>query len=249
MWEYFHRVDADYRTQKPTRDSVLHSTSSKALEVSRARGRQVLSVLYRAWRPDQPHAPASRTSWNDTDLIDQFNFGQVKVAVIVAFRRITCRTSRAQGSDSFHRLLPMNRRMRSSLTGGDLVDDVAARHPAGVEEPSRRRPDRVRWIEVDPAAQRGVTDSISSARTPPRLRASPPRFWRGRSRILVGFYERSMQDLDPGVRAFVEGSCSPERGLQDSRGTLRSICGRPETADSPGGAASTAVALACGAWS
>lgn len=239
LWSFFHRRDAEFwsdRNRPVTPVIVLDQfeeifTLGPETEASRKRSAAFLSELADLVENRPPDAVREALEANPT-AARRFDFKRSAVKLVLSFREDFL----AQMEDlkkqmpslmyNRFRLLPMNGAQAYEVitrAGGRLVDDGVARRILRLAwknepEPPVDETDFPR-IEIDPALLSVVCSELNHKRlleTPPLERITIDLLQGADREILAGFYERSMEDIHPRVRALVEDKLLTDRGYRDS---------------------------------
>ncbi len=239
LWSFFHRRDAELwsaRNRPVTPVVVLDQfeeifTLGEETASSRARSAVFLAELGDLVENRAPGAVRRELEAEPT-AARRFDFKRANVKLVLSFREdFLAEMEGLKGempSLMYNRLriLAMNGAQAYEVitcAGGHLADDEVARRIlrlAWKNEPSPpvERSDFPR-LEIDPALLSVVASELNHKRQqarPPLERITPELLLGADREILAGFYERSMADLDPRVRAFVEDELITARGYRDS---------------------------------
>ena len=237
LWSFFHRRDAEFWSERnrPVTPVIVFDqfeeifTLSQETEESRARSAAVLAELGDLIENRTPDTVRQRLEAEPT-AARRFDFKRTNAKLVLSFREDFL--AEVEGLKdripslmyNRFRLLAMNGAQAYEVitcAGRTLVDDDVARRIlqlAWKNEPSPPvAPEDFPRIEIDPALLSVVCSELNHKRQQAALASITPALLAGADReILSGFYERSLDGLDPRVRAFVEDELLTARGYRDS---------------------------------
>ncbi len=235
LWEHFHRVDAGVwsRRNKALTPVLVFDqfeeifTHGQADDETRHSTEAFISELSDLVE-DRPPEALRRALEDDLSLTTQFDFRRRGCKVVLSFREdfLAEMEGLRQRIPSLmrnrYRLLPMNGHQAREVvaSGSALVADGVADRIIGLawrnhaEAPAAEDYER---MEVDPALLSVICSELNLRRIAEGSDRIGAELLAGAEReILVDFYLRSLRDLDPRVRVFVEDELITEAGFRDS---------------------------------
>ena len=240
LWEYFHRVDTDFwspRNRLQTLVLVFDQfeeifTLGRSSEDNQARTRRFLADLADLIENRAPDEVRQRLD-SDPEAARLYSFDQQNYKVVFSLRE-----------DYLPQLESLAARIRSVMRnrlrltrmdglqaldvvlepGGDLVDEDLANRlvqfVAGIggdPVPEPKPAEELSELEVEPALLSVVCRELNTKRLQAGQRRITVDLLAGsQSAIINDFYERSLEDLPPGVRVLIEERLLTRSGYRDS---------------------------------
>jgi len=233
MWEHFHLAKGGFwnaRNRALTPVLVFDQfeelfTLGQASDETRLRATQLVSELSDLIE-DRPPEALRQVLDSNPELAERIDFRRRGCKVVLSFREDFLAEIESLRIPSLmrnrYRLLPMNGHQACDVidSGGALVRADVAHRIIGLawrnraEAPSADDYDR---MEVDPALLSVICSELNLRRIAAGSDHIGAELLAGAEReILVDFYDRSLKDLDPRVRMFVEDELITEAGHRDS---------------------------------
>lgn len=235
LWEHFHRTDAGYwnaRNRALVPVLVLDQfeeifTHGAADEPTRKSTTEFVAELADLIE-DRPPEVFRRALEADPTLSERIDFRRRGCKVVLSFREdFLAEMEGLRGRipslmRNRYRLLPMDGLQAREVvaSGGSLVEGDVADRIIGLAWRNRAEaptPEDFERMEVDPALLSVICSELNLRRiTQGSSRIGADLLAGAEREILVDFYTRSLQDLDPRVRIFVEDELITEGGFRDS---------------------------------
>lgn len=233
LWEYFHRKDADFWTplNRPAIPVLVFDqfeeifTLGRATDAARARGHWSLENLAELV---ENRIPAHLRDADESDPAARFQFARANCKVIISLRedflpeleelrplirsvmQNRMRITRMSGAQALEVVEKPGAALIDAGVAARIVRFVAAARADGEERP-------IEELEVEPALLSVVCRELNAKRQAGKQSTISADLVAGNRReILADFYERSVADLPPGARMFVEDRLLTRSGYRDN---------------------------------
>jgi hypothetical protein len=236
LWAYFHRAGAGFWSprRRPLLPVLMFDqfeeifTLGQMNETSRGAAKAFIEELGDLIE-DRPSELLREQLDANPALGEQIDFDRRGCKVLLSFREdYLANIEGLRGHmpslmRNRFRLLPMNDAQARDViaSAGDIVGDDIADRIVGLAWRNRSEaplPEEVERIEVDPALLSVICSELNLRRLAKEAASIEAEHLVDAEReILVDFYERSLQGLDPSVRHFVEDELITATGYRDSR--------------------------------